>query len=194
MLKKTVLPLRPHKNRLASFTLVELLTVMAIILILAGLILSAASGVMEKAKRTRAQNEIQGMSAALEGYKTDNGIYPSTNVATSFGMQNSTLLTNSAAALYFSTTLDGTSSQYQQTSQVLYLGLTGQTNFTDTPAAGAKAVKDPWGYSYGYSVGSATSAPINGVGFFDLWSTGGNLAAKVAATPTLTNSWISNWQ
>jgi hypothetical protein len=60
--------------------------------------------------------------------------------------------------------------------------------------AGGSYVKDPWGYSYGYSVGSATSAPINGVGFFDLWSTGGNLAAKVAATPTLTNSWISNWQ
>jgi general secretion pathway protein G len=208
-----------RKKRLASFTLVELLFVMAIIIILASLMLFAGSGVIQKAKRSRASGEIQALSTALEGYKTDNGIYPSTNAATGFAMPG-TLLTNSAAAPYFSTTLDGTSTTYKQTSQVLYLALSGQTNFTDNPAGGVKAymsfkrnqvgdptgavsgatyVQDPWAYSYGYSTGTTNNAttpsyPYNGTGFFDLWSTGGLLAAQVNTTPSLTNAWISNWQ
>jgi hypothetical protein len=126
-------------------------------------------------------------------------------------MSSSTLLTNSAAAPYFSTTVDGTTTTYRQTSQVLYLALSGQTNFTDTPAAGVKAymsfkryqvadsatgsyVQDPWAYSYGYSIGTTTSYPFNGTGFFDLWSTGGLLYSQVATTSSLTNAWISNWQ
>jgi len=201
------------KNRLASFTLIELLMVMTIIAILAALILGAGSGAMKKAARSRASGEIQAMSTALEGYKIDNGIYPYTNAATSFAMSSSTLLTNLATATYFSTTLDGTTATYKQTAQVLFLALSGQTNFTDNPAAGVKVymsfkrnqvgdtaagsyVQDPWAYSYGYSIGNTTtpSYPFNGNGFYDLWSTGGNLAAAMASTPALTNAWISNWQ
>jgi type II secretory pathway pseudopilin PulG len=183
---------------------------MAIIAILAAMTLAAFTGVWAKASRSRAASEIQAMTAASEGYKTDNGTYPYTNAATAFAMSGSTLLTNSAAAPYFSTTLDGTSTAYQKTSQVLYLALSGQTNFTANPAPGSKIymsfkqnqvgdltgaltgasyVKDPWGYSYGYSIGTAASYPYNGTGFFDLWSTGGFKAANMN-----TNAWINNWQ
>lgn len=204
-----------YKTRLASFTLIELLTVMAIIAILAALTLGAASGVMNKAARSRAAGEIQGMSTALESYKTDNGAYPTVNVATGFVMPG-TLVTNSAADPYHATTLDGTMVDYQNNSQVLYLALSGQTNFIDNPGAGVKSymsfkrnqvadagsgsyVQDPWGYSYGYSTGTTNNAPApsypyNGAGFFDLWSTGGVLQPKLAATPSLTNTWVSNWQ
>lgn len=194
-----------RKKQVASFTLVELLTVMAIIAILAALTLAAASGVWNKAARSRASSEIQAMSTALEGYKTDNGVYPSTNTLT--------LATNTYAN--YDGSLAG--GAYQLSSQLLYLSLSGQTNFTDPPVAGAKVymsfkqnqignatgaaaggsyVKDPWNYSYGYSTGLPSSPPVasdptpnNGAGFFDLWSTGGLLTAKVN-----TNAWISNWQ
>jgi hypothetical protein len=64
-----------------------------------------------------------------------------------------------------------------------------------TAGAGSTYIRDPWGYSYGYSTGnSTTSYPYNGTGFFDLWSTGGITVAKMTATPSLTNTWISNWQ
>jgi hypothetical protein len=67
-----------------------------------------------------------------------------------------------------------------------------------TAPPGSTYIKDPWNYSYGYStgsvVGTTTNAPYNGYGFFDLWSTGGLLAAQVGATASLTNAWISNWQ
>src|ERR1700722_19077600 len=62
------------KNK--GFTLIELLVVMAIIVILAGLILTVIPFVNKKMARTRAANEIVAMGAALESYKADNGIYP----------------------------------------------------------------------------------------------------------------------
>ena len=52
--------------------------VIIIILILAGLILSISSYVQNKGARARAETEIAAMSAALESYKADNGIYPRT--------------------------------------------------------------------------------------------------------------------
>lgn len=183
-----------RKNRLASFTLVELLTVMAIIAILAALTLSAASEVMNKAKRSRATTEIQAISTALEGYKTDNGSYPPSD---------GVLTTNTPYSLY-----DGTSLNYQTNSTLLYIALTGTNYFDAVPPTGVKNympslkinqignptgpysyIKDPWNYSYGYSTGTVANYPYNGTGFFDLWSTGGLLAAQVN-----TNAWLSNWQ
>src|SRR5260221_12215916 len=60
----------------AAFTIIELLVVIAIIIILAGLILSTVGYVQKKGARSRAEAEIAAMSAALESYKADNGIYP----------------------------------------------------------------------------------------------------------------------
>src|SRR6478735_9899132 len=59
-----------------AVTIVELLVVITIILILAGVILSISSYVQNKGARARAETEIAAMSAALESYKADNGIYP----------------------------------------------------------------------------------------------------------------------
>src|SRR5437660_5892716 len=59
-----------------AFTIIELLVVISIIIILAGLILSTVGYVQKKGARSRAEAEIAAMSAALENYKADNGIYP----------------------------------------------------------------------------------------------------------------------
>src|SRR5438045_3906174 len=58
------------------FIIIELLVVIALIIILAGLILSTIGYVQNKAARSRAETEIAAISAALENYKADNGIYP----------------------------------------------------------------------------------------------------------------------
>src|SRR5204863_225649 len=63
----------------AAFTIIELLVVIALIIILAGLILSTVGYVQNKAARSRAEAEIAAISAALENYKADNGIYPRGN-------------------------------------------------------------------------------------------------------------------
>src|SRR5881394_2496477 len=60
----------------SAFTLIELIVVVGIILILAGLVLSTAGYARKKGARARAETEIAAMSAACESYKADNGIYP----------------------------------------------------------------------------------------------------------------------
>src|SRR3954447_16578633 len=77
----TDLPPRVAPQR--AFTLVEMLVVMAVIIVLAGLILGTSSYVQKKGARSRAEAEIAAMSAALESYKADNGIYPRGNAALS---------------------------------------------------------------------------------------------------------------
>jgi type II secretory pathway pseudopilin PulG len=59
-----------------AFSLIELLVVIGVIIILAGLILSTVGYVQKKGARSRAETEIAAISAALESYKADNGIYP----------------------------------------------------------------------------------------------------------------------
>jgi general secretion pathway protein G len=59
-----------------AFTLVELLLVMAILAILAGIVLPKMSGRTQQAKITRAQTEIATFSTALGAYNVDTGDYP----------------------------------------------------------------------------------------------------------------------
>src|SRR5437867_12835134 len=60
----------------SAFTLIELVVVVGIILILAGLVLSTAGYARKKGARARAETEIAALSAACESYKADHGIYP----------------------------------------------------------------------------------------------------------------------
>src|SRR5512145_3042521 len=62
----------------AGFTLIELLVVLVIIGILAGYVGPKIMGHPEEAKRTKAAMQIQGIETALNLYKLDNGVYPST--------------------------------------------------------------------------------------------------------------------
>ena len=61
-----------------AFTVVELLIVMAIILVLAGLILATSGYVLTKGARSRAEAEIAAISAALEKLQGDIGFIAKT--------------------------------------------------------------------------------------------------------------------
>jgi len=75
-----------HKRRYNAFTLIELVLVVGIIIVLAGLVLSTVGYARKKAALARAESEIAAMSAACENYKADNGIYPrGPAVATTIG-------------------------------------------------------------------------------------------------------------
>jgi prepilin-type N-terminal cleavage/methylation domain-containing protein len=63
----------------SGFTLTELLIVIAIIAVLAGLIAAAAVNALHKGRQTRVTLEIQQMSSAIENFKNDpniGGVYP----------------------------------------------------------------------------------------------------------------------
>jgi prepilin-type N-terminal cleavage/methylation domain-containing protein len=59
-----------------AFTLIEMITVIAVIAILAGLVLSLAGPIQNKGNRAKAQTDIKAMASALEAYKSDNGGVP----------------------------------------------------------------------------------------------------------------------
>jgi type II secretory pathway pseudopilin PulG len=186
--------IRASSFRERAFTIIELLVVIALIIILAGLILSTVGYVQKKAARSRAEAEIAAMSAALESYKADNGIYPSDPTATD--------------KLNPDANIDLTA--YASASVYLYKQLSGDTNANRQPAASAKtyfafkpnqlspsdqtqtvtAIRDPFGNSYGYSTAKA-AAPGATIGYnptFDLWSTAGATSgAPIQA------QWIKNW-
>ncbi|MEN8199412.1 MAG: type II secretion system major pseudopilin GspG [Thermodesulfobacteriota bacterium] len=83
-------PARPHSTdgkpepctsrqlNQGGFTLIELLVVLVIIGILAGYVGPRIMGHPEDAKRTMAEAQMTALETALESYKLDNGVYPST--------------------------------------------------------------------------------------------------------------------
>jgi type II secretory pathway pseudopilin PulG len=173
-----------------AFTVIELLIVMAIILVLAGFLLGTSNYVQKKGYRSRAEAEIAAISAALENYKADNGIYPRNND------------TNNLDPL-------DANADYKPASSYLYSSLTGDDDDNSTTPAPAGTrnyfgsglkptmlgpvppgpgtyLRDPFGNSYGYSTAKG-AAPTGTVGLnptFDLWST---------AKETDPARWIKNW-
>jgi prepilin-type N-terminal cleavage/methylation domain-containing protein len=157
-----------NRNRRSGFTLIEMLTVIAVILVLSGLLISVNSGVQTKAARSRAEGEIAAMSAACENYKADNGAYPRdaagvtdlldpriTSVATT-GYAGASLelykaLSGNTVAAGGALTLGPGKSYYEFKPY--------QLNGTKSASTGLMTavffIQDPWGKSYGYSTAGA---------------------------------------
>jgi prepilin-type N-terminal cleavage/methylation domain-containing protein len=68
-------------GRRAAFTLLELLAVVSIIAVLAGIVLGVGRRAAEAGKTARAKAELAALTAALESYKRDYADYPQTNDA-----------------------------------------------------------------------------------------------------------------
>ncbi len=156
----------PRPSRPAAFTLIELLVVIAVIAILAGLVLQTAGYAQKKGARSRAEAEIAALSAALENYKSDNGVYPDgTNAITTSSGNNAFLrakLAPKSGKIYFEFSKKmGTNADASETNQ---------------------SILDPFGNAYGYQYPGDTNK--SGANFFDLWSSGGG---------TSSNQWIKNW-
>ena len=66
----------PAATRPAGFTLVELLTVVAIIMILAALTIAALSYFNRKSAEDKCRVQVKLIERALEEYKLDNGAFP----------------------------------------------------------------------------------------------------------------------
>ena len=165
----------------SGFTLIELLTVMAIIVILAGLILGTAGYASRRAASSRAQAEIKALEGAINSYQVDNGAVPRDSNTT----DKLDARTNGAGS--------GTpDASYQASSLFLFRALSGYYDVSTTPpalamnqkvyfpfkggqlspttATGAngsvipasvKYIVDPFGQSYGYSTIGAAQADAN---------------------------------
>ena len=142
-----------HRNVMKpAFTLLEILTVIAIIAVLASLTFGGMSYYDQKMKYSRTEVLIASIERALEDYKSDNGAYPSgTNTA----------------AVYTALYGDG-SNVYLSTLNPNFLGK--QKNVE------AGRIIDAWGNELGYTYPGSMNPPSD----FDLWSEGGDAAANTA--------------
>jgi len=66
------------RQKSQGFTLIEIMVVVVILGILAGLIVPRIMGRPEEARRTKAALTLRSLDSALKLYKLDNGVYPST--------------------------------------------------------------------------------------------------------------------
>lgn len=186
-----------NKKSRSGFTVVELLVVMAIILVLAGLILATSGYVQKKGARSRAEAEIAAISAACESYKADNGIYPTSTDTQALDPTNDVdptisppnKYTKASLTLYESLSGDTDGDRIVNSPAKTYLNFKPNMLAPPPPsAATVTAIRDPFGNSYGYSTLKATT-PASTDGYnptFDLWSTGGD-------TSSAQTQWIKNW-
>ena len=196
-----------HKRRYNAFTLIELVLVVAIITVLGALVLSTVGYARKKGARARAETEMAAMSAAIENYKADNGVYVR-GPATSITVGSTTIAANATDNLDARTNGNPISPSYGQTSLYLYTQLsgdstgnqqaTGKTYFAfkrqmlSTDSNGlVTAIKDPFGNSYGYSTANQDN-PAQGYNpTFDLWTTCTLTNSPPSAADQ--NQWIKNW-
>jgi general secretion pathway protein G len=67
-----------QERKSRGFTLIEIMVVIVILGILAGLVLPRFMGRTEEAKKIKAKLQIENLEAALKLYKLDTGMYPTT--------------------------------------------------------------------------------------------------------------------
>lgn len=176
-----------------AFTIIELLVVMTILLILAGLILATSGYVQEKSKRTRAETEIAALSVALENYKADNGAYP-TDTANGITatldariMFNPTAPQYAAATLFLYRELSGDPVGNRIPTGKVYFSFKPNLLLPKDQTQAVSAIVDPFGYSYGYSTANRADSSKGYNPTYDLWSTAGRVSG--ADQP----KWIKNW-
>ena len=179
-------------GEIVAFTILELLVVISIIIVLAGLILATTGYVQNKGARSRAEAEIAAMSAACESYKADNGVYPSDATKTD-KVDPSASPIPAAATQYLYEELSGNSSATLQpvTGKKSYFAfkpqmLSGQKDNSGNLTS-VSYIADPFGNAYGYSTAKAAGAAFGYNPTFDLWSIAN------AKPTTDQNQWIKNW-
>ena len=157
-------PLTPRRPA-AAFTLIELLAVITIIGILAGLTLGAAGAVRRHGATSTAKAEVAALQAACDRYYADNSAYP-------IGTASPTTFTAPAGATNLFTNLVG--------SATLTVAPKSKRYFEPKPAmVSSNYFIDPWGGAYGYN-SDGTNAPL-------IWSTANQTTASG------TNKWITSW-
>jgi general secretion pathway protein G len=161
-------------RRKNGFTLIEILVVLVIIMILAGIIIAAAKYAQTKAARSRAQAEIATMETALESYKNDNGIYPATQPGRPTANPTAPLYENSAV-LYTALTTPKVYMTFKP-NQIVVNGV-------------VTYIVDPFGNPYRYYCPQPAQPDQTNSATFDLWSCGPD-----GKNDEGTNDDIANWK
>ena len=134
-------------RRRDAFTLVELLTVIAVIAILAAITFGISAGVYQRQARTKAQAELSALASALESYRAQHGMYPPTDNAEKFLQALANRLTwKSDGSEGLEEESHDPRRGFVDPSKFDVAGLTDSNDFGES----GQTFVDPWGRNYYY--------------------------------------------
>ena len=179
--------------RYKAFTLIELVLVVGIIIVLAGLVLSTVGYARKKGARARAETEIAALSAACENYKADNGIYPqeASSTDTLDPKMSGDPSAYQSASLYLYKQLSGDSAANRNPTGKSYMVFKPNMLFPADQSQNVQYIQDPFGFSYGYSTANQVDSTKGYNPTFDLWTTCTLTNSPPSAADQ--NQWIKNW-
>ena len=169
-----------HRNVMQpAFTLLEILTVIAIIAVLASLTFGGMSYYDQKMKYSRTEVLIASIERALEDYKSDNGFYPQNVGATSFTEQvyvalygDGALSKNAATGVVTITTApNGTPNN---TTYLATLNPTFKGKQSNVESSSPYCIVDAWGERLRYRHNKLAAQMANPSNDYDLISLGPN--------------------
>ena len=194
VLPRSCRSVRRGEPRCNAFTLIELILVVGIIMVLAGLVLTTVGYARKKGALARAETEIAAMSAACENYKADNGVYPSNTDTNNLDPKtggNPNSPSYSLTSFYLYTQLSGDTAGNRSPTGKSYMQFKPNMLLPAGGSGTVTAIADPFGYSYGYSTSNQVD-PTHGYNpTFDLWTTCTLINSPPSAADQ--NQWIKNW-
>lgn len=150
-----------------GFTLIEMLSSITIIVILAGMVVAGTAFVKEKQRRSVAEVQIKLLANACEEFKLDNHFYPGIQENTRGDGKN--MSNELFSDLYWDSDRDGSGPKSDADQKIYIAELDPEHNkqgWIDGNGQAARII-DPWGNEYRYRKGSNAINPD-----FDLWSSG----------------------
>src|SRR5438067_1120503 len=136
------------EQRSRAFTLIELLVVIAIIAILLGLVFSVGPGVLDRAKKVQAKNDLTQIVTAVNAFYTEYGRYPlgpsATTPDTTYGPGST------SKELFDELRAKNTSSTALNTRQIVFISPAEDTSLNNPKGkiGNDGQFYDPWGFAY----------------------------------------------
>ena len=136
------------EDRKAAFTLMELLLVIVIIVILVGLAFPVFQGVLERAKKLQAKNDLTQIVTAVNAFYTEYGRYPLVTDDTPIANNSDLLYTLRAVALGANALVNGVPAI--NTRQIVFISPAEDTSQTNPKGKIGSTGQfcDPWGQPY----------------------------------------------
>lgn len=142
-----------------GFTIVELLIVIVVIGILAGLVITTYNGIQQKARNTERTTDLKTFQSQLEAYNANNGRYPTTTDLGTTGANNVTWIGTNLKGMDKETLSDPKASPHDFSLLNTGTGTANKYTYVPSPSGCDNSATDCASYKL-YALPEGSSTPI----------------------------------